>query len=268
LITISVIDGNYSLMLHRHINIKNVLIRTFLPYGAWRRVLRGPAKGMKFMVEPGMGLSYLIGSSAAAPRFFANHIQPGSTVFDVGANKGQMSLIFASLVGDRGGVISFEPAPREFTSLKRNIVANDLNHVHCVESAAGAIEGSANFVYYPALPTQGGFRHLERAEISCAAEELSVAIMPLDKMLLTGAAPDVIKIDVEGSASEVLQGAKEILKSARPKIYIELHNSQESSALNSILKPLGYRFQTQEGKVIDDPTLQYHYSLWCLPCTD
>ena len=77
-------------------------IRILYPFSANRRVLRGPARGMRFIVEPGIAFSYAIGTDQAAPRFFLRHVQPGMTVYDVGANKGQMTMIFAAIVGPSG----------------------------------------------------------------------------------------------------------------------------------------------------------------------
>jgi FkbM family methyltransferase len=48
------------------------------------------------------------------------------TVVDVGANKGQMALIFAALVGPFGTVVAIEPAPGPFASLQRNVRLNNL----------------------------------------------------------------------------------------------------------------------------------------------
>ena len=107
-----------------------------MPFGSTRRVLRGPARGMRFGVEPGIGLTYALGTDAAAPRHFARYIRAGMTVYDVGANKGQMALLFAALVGPSGRVVSFEPSPPEFACLNANVRLNALRHVRLVQAAA------------------------------------------------------------------------------------------------------------------------------------
>src|SRR5687768_17481084 len=130
------------------------LIRSLYPYGSVRRVIRGPARGMRFSVEPTMGLAYAIGHHRAMPRYFGAHIRRGMTVFDVGANKGQMMLLFAALVGPRGRVVSFEPAPEEFRCLERNVSLNALRHVTTVHAAASDASGEMIFMYDAANPTQ------------------------------------------------------------------------------------------------------------------
>ncbi len=82
------------------------LARLLYPHGASRRILRGPARGLHFIVAPGMGISYALGNPDAAPRGFGRYVRSGMCVYDVGANKGQMTMIFASLVGAGGRVVT------------------------------------------------------------------------------------------------------------------------------------------------------------------
>src|SRR3954451_10004273 len=43
--------------------------------------------------------------------FFARYLEAGMTVFDVGANFGYYTLLFADAIGPRGRVIAIEPVP-------------------------------------------------------------------------------------------------------------------------------------------------------------
>ena len=56
-------------------------------------------------------------------------VRPGMTVFDVGANIGYFSLLFAQLVGDSGSVIAFEPTTWAFEKLSANIALNAFRNV-------------------------------------------------------------------------------------------------------------------------------------------
>src|SRR5262249_7276799 len=141
--------------------MRHQFARLFYPYGSTRRVLRGPAKGMRLVVEPGIGLSYIMGVDAAAPRFLAGVIAHGATIFDVGANKGQMALLFAALVGAAGRVVALEPAPPEFVSLVRNIQLNGLRNVEPLPIAAAEGDGEAGFLYTSSAPTQGKLSNVE-----------------------------------------------------------------------------------------------------------
>jgi hypothetical protein len=56
--------------------------------------------------------------------FMWRNIKPGDTVIDVGANLGYYSVLMADLVGSTGRVVSFEPNPRLFELLQRNVGIN------------------------------------------------------------------------------------------------------------------------------------------------
>src|SRR5204863_426455 len=65
---------------------------------------------------------YLLGKRLAERRerrFFRQQISPGMVVFDVGANIGFYTTLFADLVGSTGRVHSFEPDPLSFDILHR-----------------------------------------------------------------------------------------------------------------------------------------------------
>lgn len=239
------------------------VIRWLYPYGSVRRVVRGPATGMRFVVEPTMGLAYAIGHPRAMPRYFSPHIRRGMTIFDVGANKGQMMLLFARLVGPEGRVVSFEPAPAEFRCLERNVRLNALDQVTTVQAAASDAPGDLVFMYDAANPTQGKLRDVEPSYTVTGAVPVSVPARPLDEFLDQGLRPDLIKIDVEGAGLRVLRGAARILEHVGPRILIELHGPEEQAAVRDELLTRGYVAETLDGVRVADPTVGWHDPLWC-----
>src|SRR5207302_227445 len=73
------------------------------PFGKVARPLTGPVKGMKFTIRPGMGFTYAIGKVAWNWRWLKERVPwKGATVYDIGANRGQMTLWFAKRVGRAG----------------------------------------------------------------------------------------------------------------------------------------------------------------------
>jgi FkbM family methyltransferase len=239
------------------------LIRLVYPYGSERRVLRGPARGMRFIVEPGIGFTYAMGTELAAPRYFQRHLRPGMTVFDVGANRGQMTLLFAALVGPSGRIASFEPAPAEFHSLERNLALNALTNVRTFQAAAADGDQAVTFMYDPANPTQGKLRDVERTYSLADARPLSVPAMRLDSVLAQGLRPDLIKIDVEGAAASVLRGATRTLEEVGPRIFLELHGPEEQAGIRDELLTRGYVAETLDGTRVADPAVGWHSPLWC-----
>jgi FkbM family methyltransferase len=69
---------------------------------------------------------------------FDNNIDiNSSTVIDIGANNGQISVEFAHLVGDTGKVYSFEPQRLIFYQLCANVFYNGLDNVYTNNVALG-----------------------------------------------------------------------------------------------------------------------------------
>ena len=56
-------------------------------------------------------------------------IKKGTAVLDLGANFGQMTLIFSEVVGNEGKVYSFEAEPDVFEILNKNISANGRSNI-------------------------------------------------------------------------------------------------------------------------------------------
>lgn len=63
-------------------------------------------------------------------------VEPGDTVFDVGAHFGYFSLLFAALSGASGRVFAFEPTPSTYAVLASN--ASRDPRIHTINAAAGS----------------------------------------------------------------------------------------------------------------------------------
>lgn len=243
------------------------LARVLYPLGARRRVLRGPARGREFIVGPGIGLSYALGRAAVAPALFARYLLPGACVFDVGANKGQMALIFASLVGPTGRVVAIEPAPAEFACLARNVELNRLSYVRAMNAAAADKAGTLPFTYSAARPTQGKLANVERSYVIPDADTIAVPSVTLDSLRSTEPPPALIKIDCEGAAAAVLRGARQIIAASHPMIYLELHGPDEQAGVRDEVLARGYVAETLDGERVADPTIGWHSPLICRPAS-
>ena len=205
------------------------LIRLAYPYGKTRTVLRGPVRDMKFNVIHGMGASYALGMDYWSFPFLAPKIRQGMTIYDVGANCGQMTLFFARMTGTTGKVFSFEPAPANATLLRSNVETNNLGNVAIMEMALGATNGLRSFVFEASRHTMGTFDAFAVARPG-ANSTLSVQCKTIDQLVCEGSPkPDLIKIDVEGAGGEVLDGAAETISRWQPTIFFEVHASTPSS---------------------------------------
>jgi FkbM family methyltransferase len=216
--------------------IKNIIKRVFFPEGSIRRVLWGPGRGLRYRVFPGYGWAYIYGGwEPELVHVMSLHISLGATVYDLGANYGMHTLLFARLVGESGRVYAFEPHPGVFASLNEQLTLNDLRTVVSVPEAVCERTGTAFFD--------------EAAERACghlandtSRRHLEVRTTTLDDFVFERSAkpPDFIKIDIEGAESSALRGAMKTIRRYRPTMVIELHNPIEDNAVGEILASLSY----------------------------
>lgn len=189
------------LLAHRSPRARAALARLSRPmrHGA-QPIASGPAKGLLIDVA-GSRPSYILGT--AEPEFvalLAEHVEPGDTVFDLGANVGYFTLICAALVGPSGRVVAFEPSPMTAEALRRNIDLNALNQVEVVEAAMSDREGTADLWLAkddqsPSLVTSQGRSMVEVRTVSLRNEIARAGV------------PAVIKSDVEGAEFDVFTAA-------------------------------------------------------------
>jgi FkbM family methyltransferase len=150
-------------------------------------------------------------------------LQPGMTFIDIGSNKGDFALLAAKVMGDRGRVLAFEPAPANIEWLRRSVERNSYRCVEVVPCALGDSHGDA--VLH--LSAQSGLHTLHDPHAGHqTVGSVSVPVRRLDDVLRERGIDrvDVGKIDVEGAELEVLQGASETLDASYPcTLLIDLH---------------------------------------------
>ena len=114
------------------------------------RIAAGPAAGLLFRLDLQKEKDYWLGSyepdlQDAVQRF----IRPGMTVFDVGANIGYLSLVFARMVGDQGQVHAFEALPSNVDRLRGHAEGNDYaDRLTVVHAAVVDAPGSVRFLVH------------------------------------------------------------------------------------------------------------------------
>src|SRR5947208_793716 len=76
------------------------------------RIRSGDLRGWRWIVGSSTNGCWLGTYESHMQRLFREHIGPGSTVFDIGANVGFFTLLASKLAGEAGRVYAFEPLPR------------------------------------------------------------------------------------------------------------------------------------------------------------
>ena len=127
--------------------------------------------------------------------FVLHALRPSDLFVDVGANIGSYTVLAAGAVG--ADVITVEPVPSTFGSLRRNVWLNDLDQrVQCVNAGLGEAEGELHFT-----AGQDTTNHVLAPGES--TESVPVRVMRLDDLCATRI-PAMIKIDVEGYEQAVI----------------------------------------------------------------
>lgn len=191
---------------------KLVTLRRFAAWQIGARLVPGPvacpfANGSWLLVQPGLtgatGNLY-VGLHEFADMAFVLHVLRGGDLFvDVGANIGSYTVLAAAGAG--ATCIAFEPGSAAFAWLERNVRLNGVaERTELHRQAVGARSGNAT------LTADGDtVNHIVTDSMTGARTE-TVTMTTLDETL-AWRTPFMLKIDVEGFETEVLNGALQTL---------------------------------------------------------
>jgi FkbM family methyltransferase len=146
---------------------------------------------------------------------FRQLIRPGDVIVDVGAHWGYFSLLAATLCTETGRVYAFEPHPRNFAMLTRNIRVNHLSNVVTVQSAVSNCAGSVQM--YEAHSSMGhsvnALPEEWRAVDGAVPKAFSVSTVKLDDFFADNPyQPRLVKIDIEGAEPLALAGMQTLIE--------------------------------------------------------
>jgi FkbM family methyltransferase len=204
-------------LLWRYPHFQKFLPNCYLPFpfaGGWIYI---KLKQHQMSLQRALGL-YEVETREAIRHF----IKPGMTFIDVGANKGDYSLIAARLTGPAGRVIAFEPFPDNCSWIRKNQRLNGYRNIELRQEALGEADGQTQLF----VGKEPGWNTLIPDKETCTGEALNVTKRRLDSVLADLGNPPVhgIKIDVEGAELSVLQGAAQTLCNNRDVVlFMDLH---------------------------------------------
>lgn len=191
-----------------------------------------------------------------------------STVLDIGANIGIMTVLIAKRV-KRGHVHAFEPIPENFRALTRLVKHFKLDNVSLHHMALGSSSGQLEMV----MPEQQhvrmqGLSHVVQPGQQVEGRRYSVPQERLDDLeLLRGVQVDGIKIDVEGFEQYVFGGGQELLERCTPLVYAELVEAENRTVSCELFEKLGYTVGVaQKGQIVGlEPTKHFSHNLFMIP---
>ena len=172
-------------------------------------------------------------------------VRPGMVIYDVGANIGYMTLLFAKQVGESGKVFAFEALPSNFERLKNNVKLNRFNG-RVVPIAKAVADGSGGLLFLPG-PSRGTGKVQGSAgrEFGNANPNQAIPVkgVSLDGIVFENEnpAPDVVKMDIEGGEVLAIPGMRRILREQRPVVLLELHGPESARIAWESFTEAGYK---------------------------
>jgi FkbM family methyltransferase len=149
-------------------------------------------------------------------------LSSGDQVLDVGSNIGYYALLAADKVGPSGRVIGCEPSPGVFEILQHNVGRSGQKNIEVFPWAVGSRSGSLEF-YESEIPNWGS---LFQNENLLQTGTTTVTARTVDE-IVRGASdfhPSALRMDVEGAELMVLEGARDVVREYKPRLFIEFHN--------------------------------------------
>jgi FkbM family methyltransferase len=141
-------------------------------------------------------------------KLFKTIIEKGMVVVDVGANIGYYSLLAARCVGDGGKVFAFEPDPYNYGLLCKNIEVNAYRNI--IPLKKGVFSKTGKMMMFLDKRNLGG-HSLSEANVNKNAS-IMIEVTSLDDHFKDKDYKiDVVKVDVQGSELEVLEGMKNVI---------------------------------------------------------
>jgi len=198
--------------------------------------------------------AYRDGTTGARPR-------AGDVAVDAGGCWGDTALWLAHVVGDRGTVHTFEPAPRNRHLLAGNLQLNPAlaPRIRVHDAPLGPRAGESVWIddIIGAGATVG-----DQPDTDHGSKSIPLRTESIDALVHGGEIErvDFLKVDVEGADLGVLQGAATTIAAQRPRLAIAAyHRPDDLVAIPDFIASLGveYRWYLQCSTMTDIDTVAF-----------
>jgi len=176
------------------------------------------------------------------------YIKPGTVVLDVGANFGQMSILFSNLAGAGGKIYAFDADDFVFEILTRNIAANGRNGR--IIPVFGAVHNVANqTLYFPVqdfvrFQTYGSYGIDYAGSVGRPVPTITIDSLEIAEPI------SFMKVDIQGGDLHAMKGAVRTIARNRMPIIFEYESAFEAELKLSFQEyvdfviQIGYRFES------------------------
>jgi FkbM family methyltransferase len=181
---------------------------------------------------------------SAELRMIKRFLKKDSVVLDIGANVGWYAVNLSKSV-PQGEIIAFEPIPKTYGYLVKNITLNGLSNIKTYNIGLAEKAGYFNFFYNRKYTGAASLMNIinqpDVVLVKCRVEKLDDFFkkLKIEKV-------DFIKCDVEGAEKFVIEGGLGVIKKNNPVIFMELLRKWSAkfgyhpNSIIDTLKNLGY----------------------------
>lgn len=177
-------------------------------------------------------------------------------VFDVGAHIGLVTMPMSKAVGPEGNVYAFEPSRANRQTLEHHLALNELKNVTVVNSLVGSMVQD-NVRFYESSGVSG-MNTCAPIKNPSEYNEIHHDQISLDEFCgVHGMVPSIIKIDVEGFELSVLEGARTLIETSKPKIFLSIHPQhlralgRSPEELKGLISEMGYIVSDISGRPVE-----------------
>ena len=160
----------------------------------------------------------------------STEIEPGMTIFEIGGNIGYQTFRMYEGLDGKGKIIVFEPDPRNFELLNKNVIENGYENLielypNAVADSVGVSELHLSSATNLSSLIESRHTTQGKVKVNC----VSITDFANSKNIV----PNFIKMDIEGMEVLALKGMRELIEKDFPcKILFEVHPNVYSQELN------------------------------------
>jgi FkbM family methyltransferase len=176
----------------------------------------------------------------------SKYIKKGTAVLDIGANFGQMTMLFSEMVGENGKVYCFDADDFVYEILKKNIAAN--NRQNIVPNYGAVHNEDGVELFFPTqdfveFQTYGSYGIDYTATKGRKVKSLTIDSLGIKEPI------SFMKIDIQGGDLQAMQGAVETIQKNRMPIIFEYeYHFEEKFKLNfqeyvDFVAGINYKFE-------------------------
>lgn len=171
-------------------------------------------------------------------------LNPSDHVIDVGANFGAFAVLASRIVGPDGHVTAFEPSPKIYERLCRNLELNGCTNVTPLNEAASDQTGQLNFF----VSTKSAYSSLSDevdGRAGTSQEKITVSSRCFGDFLRDAGPVQLLKIDCEGGEYPIFASATAEDFATVDQVAMELHRIEGHDPNEIVEKIRSFGFQTK-----------------------